>query len=87
MPLTARLPRRAVISGAPEEGVVDEYQRVWGHPGLHVGRRRRCAGDPGVNPSLTITALAEHALSHWPRRGEPDPRPTPGTTQGATPSA
>jgi cholesterol oxidase len=29
----------------------------------------------GVNPSLTITALAERALSLWPNKGEPDPRP------------
>ena len=32
----------------------------------------------GVNPSLTITAQAERALSMWPNRGEPDPRPALG---------
>ncbi|PVZ10184.1 hypothetical protein C8D89_105261 [Actinomycetospora cinnamomea] len=31
-----------------------------------------------MNPSLTITALAERAMSLWPNRGEPDPRPAPG---------
>lgn len=30
----------------------------------------------GVNPSLTITAQAERALSMWPNKGEPDQRPT-----------
>jgi cholesterol oxidase len=28
-----------------------------------------------VNPSLTITAQAERAMSFWPNRGGPDPRP------------
>lgn len=87
IPLTAHFLGGAVISGSPEEGVVDEYQRVWGHPGLHVVDGAAVPANPGVNPSLTITALAEHALSHWPRRGEPDPRPAPGTTQGAAPTA
>lgn len=84
IPLTAHFLGGAVISGAPEEGVVDEYQRVWGHPGLHVVDGAAVPANPGVNPSLTITALAEHALSHWPRNGEPDTRPAPRTTQGAT---
>lgn len=87
IPLTAHFLGGAVISGAPEEGVVDEYQRVWGHPGLHVVDGAAVPANPGVNPSLTITALAEHALSHWPRRGEPDTRPAPRTTQGAAPTA
>ena len=84
IPLTAHFLGGAVISGAPEEGVVDEYRRVWGHPGLHVVDGAAVPANPGVNPSLTITALAEHALSHWPRNGEPDTRPAPRTTQGAT---
>ncbi|SDR84322.1 GMC oxidoreductase [Microbacterium paraoxydans] len=87
IPLTAHFLGGAVISGSPEEGVVDEYQRVWGHPGLHVVDGAAVPANPGVNPSLTITALAEHALSHWPRRGEPDTRPASGTTQGAAPVA
>jgi cholesterol oxidase len=33
----------------------------------------------GVNPSLTITAQAERAMSFWPNRGEPDPRPELGS--------
>jgi cholesterol oxidase len=32
----------------------------------------------GVNPSLTITAQAERAMSYWPNKGEDDPRPAPG---------
>ncbi|MCF3133888.1 cholesterol oxidase, partial [Streptomyces olivochromogenes] len=32
----------------------------------------------GVNPSLTITAQAERAMSYWPNKGEADPRPAQG---------
>ncbi len=32
----------------------------------------------GVNPSLTITAQAERAMSLWPVKGEPDRRPVQG---------
>lgn len=32
----------------------------------------------GVNPSLTITAQAERAMSYWPNNGEEDPRPAQG---------
>ncbi|MPZ00953.1 MAG: hypothetical protein GEU97_23895 [Actinophytocola sp.] len=34
--------------------------------------------DLGANPALTITALAERAMSLWPRHGEPDERPALG---------
>jgi cholesterol oxidase len=33
----------------------------------------------GVNPSLTITALAERAMSFWPNKGESDSRPPLGS--------
>jgi cholesterol oxidase len=35
--------------------------------------------NPGVNPSLTITALAERAMSLWPNQGDPDLRPPLGS--------
>ncbi|QDE34948.1 GMC family oxidoreductase [Microbacterium foliorum] len=76
IPLTAHFLGGAVISSTPETGVVDLYHRVWGHPGLHVVDGAAVPANPGVNPSLTITALAERALSHWPRCGEVDERPT-----------
>ncbi|WP_435745026.1 GMC oxidoreductase [Microbacterium sp. PMB16] len=75
IPLTAHFLGGAVISASRDSGVVDAYHRVWGHPGLHVVDGAAVPANPGVNPSLTITALAERALSHWPRRGEEDRRP------------
>ena len=75
IPLTAHFLGGAVLSDAPERGVVDPYHRVWGHPGLSVVDGSAVPANPGVNPSLTITALAERALSYWPERGAADPRP------------
>ncbi|WP_238219300.1 FAD-dependent oxidoreductase [Tsukamurella pulmonis] len=78
VPLTAHFIGGCVIGQGPEEGVIDPYQRVFGHPGLHIADGSAITANPGVNPSLTITAQAERAMSFWPNRGEADPRPTLG---------
>jgi cholesterol oxidase len=78
MPVTAHILGGAVIGSSPEDGVVDAYHRVFGHSGLHVVDGAAVCANLGVNPSLTIAAQAERALSLWPNRGEPDPRPEPG---------
>ena len=66
------------IGDSPATGVVDVYQRVYGHPGLHVADGSAVSANLGVNPSLTITAQAERAMAFWPNKGEPDPRPPLG---------
>jgi cholesterol oxidase len=66
------------IGTSPESGVIDPYQRLFGHPGLHVLDGSAISANLGVNPSLTITAQAERALSFWPNKGEPDQRPALG---------
>ena len=78
MPVTAHLLGGAVIGDSPGTGVVDPYQRVHGYPGLHVLDGAAVCANLGVNPSLTITAQAERAVSLWPNRGGTDPRPAPG---------
>ncbi|TSA20327.1 MAG: GMC family oxidoreductase [Actinomycetales bacterium] len=74
-PFTAHFVGGCVIGDSDNSGVVDPYHRVWNYPTLHVVDGASVTANLGVNPSLTITALAERALSMWPNRGEPDPRP------------
>ncbi|MDI6022982.1 GMC family oxidoreductase [Leucobacter sp. UT-8R-CII-1-4] len=83
IPLTAHFLGGAVVSASVEQGVVDEYHRVWNYPGLHVVDGAAVPANPGVNPSLTITAMAERALSYWPRKGEADARPNQGGNESA----
>jgi cholesterol oxidase len=78
VPMTAHYLGGAVISDDPAEGVVDPWHRVWGYPGLHIVDGSAVSANLGVNPSLTITAQAERAMSFWPNRGGQDPRPAQG---------
>jgi cholesterol oxidase len=78
IPMTAHILGGATIGDSAETGVVDPYQRVHGYPGLHIADGSVIPANLGVNPSLTITALAERAMSFWPNAGEADPRPAPG---------
>jgi cholesterol oxidase len=78
-PLTAHFIGGAAIGDSPETGVIDAYQRVYGHPGLHVMDGAAVTANLGVNPSLTITAQAERAMALWPNKGEVDTRPALGT--------
>ncbi|TDC31679.1 GMC family oxidoreductase [Micromonospora sp. 15K316] len=78
IPMTAHILGGAVIGATPADGVIDPYHRVFGHPGLHVVDGAAVSANLGVNPSLTITAQAERAMSLWPNKGEEDPRPPLG---------
>lgn len=78
VPMTAHFIGGAAIGDSAETGVVDPYHRVYGHEGLHVVDGAAVSANLGVNPSLTITAQAERAMSLWPNQGEPDPRPPLG---------
>jgi cholesterol oxidase len=78
IPVTAHILGGAPIGATPAEGVVDPYHRAFGHPGLHVVDGSAVCANLGVNPSLTITAQAERAMSFWPNRGDADPRPPLG---------
>ena len=78
LPITAHFLGGCPIGLTSETGVVDPYHRLHGHPGLHVMDGSVVAANLGVNPSLTITAMAERAVSLWPNKGEPDARPETG---------
>jgi cholesterol oxidase len=77
-PVTAHILGGAVIGQTTERGVVDPYHRVFGHDGLHVVDGAAVSANLGVNPALTIVALAERAMSLWPNKGDVDPRPPLG---------
>ncbi|MCP3423458.1 GMC oxidoreductase [Nocardioides pinisoli] len=79
-PLTAHFIGGCTIGDSPETGVVDPWQRLFGHEGLHVVDGSAVSANLGVNPSLTITAQAERAMAFWPNKGEADPRPALGAT-------
>lgn len=79
IPMTAHFLGGCVIGDTVENGVVDPYHRMYGHPGLHVVDGSAVSANPGVNPALTITAQAERAMAMWPNEGEADPRPPLGS--------
>jgi cholesterol oxidase len=77
-PLTAHFLGGCPIGDSPQTGVIDPYHRLYGHPGISVVDGAAVTANLGVNPSLTITAQAERAMSYWPNKGEEDPRPAQG---------
>jgi cholesterol oxidase len=77
-PLTAHFLGGCPIGADAESGVIDPYHRLYGHPGISVVDGAAVSANLGVNPSLTITAQAERAMSFWPNKGEEDPRPAQG---------
>ncbi|MEV0903896.1 GMC family oxidoreductase [Streptomyces hokutonensis] len=79
-PLTAHFLGGCPIGASRETGVIDPYHRLYGHPGISVVDGAAVSANLGVNPSLTITAQAERAMSYWPNKGEPDSRPRQGAS-------
>jgi cholesterol oxidase len=83
IPTTAHILGGAVIAPDPEQGVVDAQQRVFGYENLLVCDGSTIPANVGVNPSLTITALAEHAMSHVAPAGTSTGRHKSGTSTAA----
>jgi cholesterol oxidase len=63
LPTTAHILGGAPIGKDASEGVVNERFEVHNYPGLYIIDGSIVPANPGVNPSLTITALAEYAMS------------------------
>jgi cholesterol oxidase len=68
IPTTAHILGGAAIGADPDHGVVDTHNQVFGYDSLLVVDGAAVPANPGVNPSLTITAMAEHAMSHVPAK-------------------
>jgi cholesterol oxidase len=67
-PTTAHILGGACIGKDASHGVIDAQHRVFGYRGLYVVDGSAVSANPGVNPSLTITAMAERAMSFVPSK-------------------
>lgn len=95
---TAHILGGAVIGESAADGVIDANHEVHGHPGVYVADAAAIPVNLGVNPSLTITAMAERFTAGWPDNAEPDEMdpsrsaggvgagPRPGHRPGAAPA-
>jgi cholesterol oxidase len=63
LPTTAHILGGAPIGRTAEDGVVNESFEVHNYEGLYIIDGSIMPANPGINPSLTITALAEYAMS------------------------
>jgi len=77
IPMTAHILGGCPIGRDATEGVVGLDCEVHGYPGLYVVDGSIVPANPGVNPSLTITALAEYAMSLVPPKQGQAPRRDP----------
>lgn len=68
MSVTAHILGGAVIAAKPDQGVVNVNHEVFGHPDLYIMDGSVIPANVGVNPSLTITALAERFCDLFPAK-------------------
>jgi cholesterol oxidase len=73
VPTTAHMLGGCLMGKNSDEGVVDENFQAHHYPGLYIVDGSIVPANPGVNPSLTITALAEYAMSRIPQNDSSDP--------------
>ena len=70
IPTTAHIFGGCVMGKDKNEGVIDKDHRVFGYQNMYVCDGSVISANPGVNPSLTITALAERAVSRIGAKNE-----------------
>lgn len=83
IPTTAHILGGACMGRDASEGVIDADHRVFGYPGMYVIDGSAISANPGVNPSLTITALAERAISKIPAKHPHWSSPLPVSAQAS----
>lgn len=74
VPMTAHCMGGCAMADTADEGVIDRQNRVFNYQNLYVIDGSMISANLGVNPSLTITALAERAMSFIPKHAEMDQR-------------
>jgi len=70
VPSTAHILGGCVMGDDEQTGVIDSKHRIFGYDGLYIIDGSAMSANPGVNPSLTITALAERAMQFIPKKSE-----------------
>jgi cholesterol oxidase len=70
-PTTAHILGGACMGTSAADGVIDHHHRIFNYDGLYVIDGAAMSANPGVNPSLTITALAERAMGFVPAKERP----------------
>lgn len=68
IPTTAHILGGAVMGKDSADGVIDKDNKVFGYENMYVCDGSMISANPGVNPSLTITAITERAMSKIPNK-------------------
>ena len=71
-PSTAHILGGAVMGSDANQGVIDDKCKVYGYKNLYVCDGSAVSANPGVNPSLSITAISEWAMSNIPEKTGPE---------------
>ena len=85
IPTTAHILGGACMGTTKDDGVIDNRHRVFEYDGLYVIDGSAVSANPGVNPSLTITALAERAMAFIPAKASPMEARPDGEEEGNEP--
>src|SRR5262245_32546102 len=85
IPTTAHILGGCCMGDSPATGVIDPQYRVFGYEGLYVIDGLTISANPGVNLLLTISALAERAMSFIPKKAELLTRPGAYEAQATAP--
>ena len=70
IPSTAHVLGGAVMGKDRSEGVINKNNEVFGYQNMLIIDGSMISANPGVNPSLSITAIAERAMDQFPARIE-----------------
>ena len=68
IPTTAHILGGAVMGKTIDEGVIDANNHVFNYKNMLVCDGSMISANPGVNPSLTITAITEYAMAQIPAK-------------------
>lgn len=74
IPTTAHLLGGVPMGRTVEDGVVNKHCEVFNYPGLYVIDGSVMPANPGINPSLSIAAIAEYAMSNIPAKADALPQ-------------